>query len=113
MAEELVRAGGVVEQVVVYRSNDVAAPEPEVAASLAAGRIDWVTVTSSAIAKSLVRLFGDRLRLSRLASISPVTSETLRGLGHMPAVEASQYTMPGLVEAIVEGSREEGLGIRD
>jgi uroporphyrinogen III methyltransferase/synthase len=106
LAEELVRAGGVVDQVVVYRSSDVPAPDPEIAASLAAGRIDWITVTSSAIAKSLAGLFGDRLRLSRLASISPVTSETLRRLGYAPAVEASPYTMIGLVEAITEAEKQ-------
>jgi uroporphyrinogen III methyltransferase/synthase len=108
LADELVRAGGLVEQVVVYRSSDVPALDPEVAASMAAGRIDWVTVTSSAIAKSLARLFGDHLRQVRLASISPITSETLRQLGYVPAAEASRYTMEGLVEAIVEavGSRQ-------
>jgi uroporphyrinogen III methyltransferase / synthase len=105
LAEELVLAGGVVEQIVVYRSSDVPSPDPEVAESLAAGRIDWVTVTSSAIAKSLARLFGDGLRQTRLASISPVTSETLRALGHPPAAEARQYTMAGLIEAIVEAVR--------
>jgi uroporphyrinogen III methyltransferase / synthase len=106
LAEELVRAGGEVEQIVVYHSSDVPAPDPEVARSLAAGRIDWVTVTSSAIARSLVRLFGDDLRQTRLASISPVTSETLRGLGYVPAAEARQYTMAGLVDAIVASSRQ-------
>jgi uroporphyrinogen III methyltransferase/synthase len=108
LAEELVRTGGLVEQVVVYDSSDVAAPEPEVAAALAAGRIDWVTVTSSAIARSLARLLGDGLRQTRLASISPVTSETLRGLGYTPAVEASEYTMGGLVDAIKKGMKDEG-----
>ncbi|HVC94961.1 MAG TPA: uroporphyrinogen-III synthase [Pirellulales bacterium] len=53
LAEQLRAAGGEVEQVVVYRSRDVVAPDPEIAAALAAGRIDWVTVTSSAIARSL------------------------------------------------------------
>ena len=66
-----------------------------------AGRVDWVTVTSSAIARAIVGLFGEQLRKARLASISPVTSQTLRELGHPPAAEAAQYTMAGLVAAIV------------
>jgi len=100
LAEGLAAAGALVEQVVAYRSLDVAQADPGIAASLAAGQIDWVTVTSSAIARSLVRLFGQSLAKARLASISPVTSQTLRELGFEPAAEATTYTMSGLVAAI-------------
>jgi uroporphyrinogen III methyltransferase / synthase len=101
LAEELTVAGGIVEQVVVYTSRDVERADPEITAALAAGRIDWVTVTSSAIARSLVKLFGDDLRNSKLVSISPVTSATLRELGHEQAAEAREYTMGGMVDAIL------------
>jgi uroporphyrinogen III methyltransferase/synthase len=104
LAEELIAAGGIVEQVVVYSSRDVEQADPEIAAALSAGRIDWITVTSSAIARSLVNLFGDDLHKSKLASISPITSTTLRELGHKPAAEAREYTMEGIAEAIVNAS---------
>lgn len=104
LAEQLTAAGAVVEQIVVYSSRDVEKPEPEVAAMLAAGRIDWVTVTSSAIARSLAKLFGDQLRRTKLASISPLTSGVIRELGFEPAVEATEYTMSGLVAAIARAS---------
>ena len=100
LAEQLRLAGAVVEQVVAYTSSDVAQPNPEIAEMLVAGRIDWITVTSSSIARALVSLFGEKLRQSKLASISPVTSATLKELGYEPIVEAEQYTMPGLVAAI-------------
>ena len=48
-----VRPARLVEQVVVYESRDVVQPDPAVAEALAAGRVTWVTVTSSAIARSL------------------------------------------------------------
>ena len=105
LAEKLVAAGALVEQVVVYRSIDVEKAEPEVASALAAGRIDWITVTSSVIARSLARLFGEDLRRAKLASISPITSEAIRRLGFEPAVEAAEYTMEGLVRAIAQGAR--------
>lgn len=108
LAESLRAAGARVEQVVVYTSRDVAEADPEVAAALGAGQIDWVTVTSSAIAQSLVRLFGDNLARARVASISPVTSEVLRGLGIDPAVEARTYTMAGLIEAILAAEGRSG-----
>ncbi len=102
LAERLQAAGATVEQVVVYQSRDAAAPDPDVLAGLTAGRIDWVTVTSSAIARSLVALYGPALRHSRLVSISPVTSEVLRELGYPPSVEAATYTMHGVVAAMTK-----------
>ncbi len=100
LAEELTKAGGIVEQVVVYDSIDVQSPAPDIAEQMAAGRIDWTTVTSSAIARSLVRMFGDSLHKTKLVSISPITTSTLRELGHEPAAEAGEYTMAGVVTAI-------------
>jgi uroporphyrinogen III methyltransferase/synthase len=77
---------------------------------LHAGQIDWITVTSSAIARSLLKLFGDNLYRAKLASISPITSAELRALGHAPAVEAREYTVEGLVQAIVDETLR-GTGI--
>ncbi len=101
LAEEVRAAGGMVDQVVVYTSRDVPVAEPEIVELLAAGKIDWITVTSSAIARSLAAMFGENLRRAKLASISPVTSATLRELGYEPAAEARVYTMAGIVDAIV------------
>jgi uroporphyrinogen III methyltransferase/synthase len=105
LAQRLSAAGADVTQIVAYQSEDVDHAQPEPQARLSAGQIDWTTVTSSAIARSLVRLFGDQLRRTRLASISPVTSETLREMGYTPSVEATQYTMDGVVAAILQAER--------
>jgi uroporphyrinogen III methyltransferase / synthase len=104
LAERLTAAGALVEQIVVYTNADVEQPDPKIAALLRAGQIDWITVTSSTIARSLVRLFGEDLRRAKLASISPITSGTLRELGHQPAVEAGEYTLAGLVSAMTGSS---------
>ncbi len=100
MGNRLTEAGGHVEEVVVYQSRDVEQPHEEVTRRLEAGEIDWVTVTSSAIARSLVAMFGEWLRNTKLASISPITSDTLRELGFEPAVEAAEHSMQGLADAI-------------
>jgi uroporphyrinogen III methyltransferase/synthase len=102
LADDLQAAGGVVEQVVVYESVDVETPDPDVAQRLREGRIDWTTVTSSAIARSLWALFGNDLRQTRLVSISPVTSATLRELGLEPAAEAVEATMSGVVDILCQ-----------
>lgn len=105
LAERLRTAGIEVEQVVAYRSSDVAAPEPRNRAALEAGKIDWITVSSSAVARSLVKMFGPMLRRARLVSISPITSKTLAESGFSPDAEAAEYTPAGMVEAIVAAER--------
>jgi len=107
LAEMLQAAGVSVQQVVAYTSTDLTEPAPEIAQALADGRIHWVTVTSSSIARSLVRMFGENLRKAKLASISPLTSAVLGELGYPPAVEAQQYTLPGLIEAILQAVHPE------
>lgn len=100
LAERLGLAEARVEQVVAYESRDVTQANAGIAERLANGTVDWVTVTSSAIATSLVNLFGDALHNTKLASISPVTSETLRSLGYAAAVEATTYNIQGVIDAI-------------
>jgi uroporphyrinogen III methyltransferase/synthase len=102
LAEELRKAGADVEQVVVYRSRDVERPEESVLELLDSHQIDWVTVTSSAIATWLAERLGDRLTNTRLVSISPVTSATLRQFGLEPHVESQSATMDGIVAAILD-----------
>jgi uroporphyrinogen III methyltransferase/synthase len=91
-----------VTQVVAYSSVDAPPPSDEIRQLLSAGQIDWITVTSSAIARSLAAMFGAELRKAKLASISPVTSQTLRQLGYEPSAEATPYTMQGVVNAILQ-----------
>jgi uroporphyrinogen III methyltransferase / synthase len=73
---------------------------------LADGRIDAVTFTSSSTVDSLCdRLGSGAARLlarPRIASIGPVTTATALERGLRVDVTARQYTVPGLVEALVE-----------
>ncbi len=100
MADRLRVAGANVDQLVAYHSHDVQDPDPQALRLLEEKQIDWVTVTSSAIARSLAQMFGDTLRNTRLASISPITSGTLTELGFAATVEAGQHTMDGIVAEI-------------
>jgi uroporphyrinogen-III synthase len=66
-----------------------------------------VTFTSSSTVRNFVDLLGPRgaadLAGIRMASIGPVTSSTLRELGLRVDIAAKEFTIPGLVEAIVHG----------
>ena len=64
---------------------------------------DVITFTSSSTVRNFVALLGKNPRLAgiRFASIGPVTSSTLRELGLPVDVEATEYTIPGLIHALV------------
>jgi len=106
LAETLSAAGALVQQVVVYESRDVIEVDPEIAAALAEGRVDWITVTSSAIACSLVHLFGENLRRAKLAAISPLTAGALADAGFPASAVASTYTVAGLIDAVLAREAE-------
>ncbi|MCL2304741.1 MAG: uroporphyrinogen-III synthase [Planctomycetaceae bacterium] len=91
-----------VEEIVAYESVDVDKPEPQIVSLMESGRIDWTTCTSSAIAASLVRMFGECLRKTKLVSISPITTETIRRFGFENIVESRNATMPGIFETIIQ-----------
>jgi uroporphyrinogen III methyltransferase/synthase len=101
LVDELESVGSHVDQIAVYDRVDVEEPNPDVVTALASGDIDWITVTSSATARSLIRLYGDDLRQAQIASLSPLTSSALRELGYEPAAEAFPHTTAGLVDAIL------------
>jgi uroporphyrinogen-III synthase len=79
-----------------------------------ARRPHLVTFTSSSTAKNFAALLGrvpaGSLKGVEFASIGPVTSATLRELGMPAAIEASEYTMGGLIRAIVLARYAESAG---
>jgi uroporphyrinogen III methyltransferase / synthase len=96
-----------VEQVAVYSNADADALPPAVLDRIAEGSVDWITLTSSAIAERLHALLPEPIRsrigtTTRVASLSPVTSATVERLGWPVAVEARSYTWDGLVQALIE-----------
>ena len=107
LSQRLTSAGIKVEQVVAYTSRDVAQPEADIHRALIAGEIDWITITSSAIARSLIAMLGKDLRHARLAAISPITAKTLTDAGYQPAVVAEEYTVDGLIDAIRQSMESE------
>ncbi|MCL2709718.1 MAG: ribonuclease P protein component [Planctomycetaceae bacterium] len=96
----LTEAGGSVTEIAVYRSVDRTQADPMITEFMQQGKIDYVTVTSSAIAASLVAMFGELLRQTSLISISPITSQTLCDLGFPPQRETTEASLDGIVEAL-------------
>jgi uroporphyrinogen III methyltransferase/synthase len=101
---ELGKLGAQVEVVEAYR-NIVPADTASLAHEIfsAARKPEWITFTSSSTVKHLLAVAGpDALEGVRIASIGPVTSETARGCGLKIDAEARQYTLDGVIQAILE-----------
>jgi len=114
---QLRRAGAQVDVVEAYETVVPKSSRTRLRAALKNhnGRPDVITFTSSSTVKNFVALLApiwrgrSRPRTQRppqlagitLASIGPVTSATLRELELGADVEANQYTIPGLIQAIV------------
>jgi uroporphyrinogen-III synthase len=66
---------------------------------------DAITFTSASTARNLCNLLeAANLTLSSnitLASIGPITTQTLRDLGHPPTLEATEPTIPALVQSLL------------
>ncbi len=106
LADELEEIGAAVDQIPVYRTVEIEEPNPDVADALEAGEVDWITVTSSPTARSLVNLYGELLLSAKIVSISPLTSATLKKLGYDPALEAVPHTVDGLLDGILKARGE-------
>lgn len=85
-------------------------------------RPDVITFTSSSTVRNFANLTGKNVRRGRprprkasplddvrFVSIGPVTSSTLRELGLPVDLEAKEYTIPGLINAIVSARVKPGL----
>jgi uroporphyrinogen III methyltransferase / synthase len=110
IAEQLKKHGADVTEVVAYRTAVVDAEregEPDIYRMLLDRRIDVVTFTSGSSVRNFVQAVGaepaaDLLRTTVVASIGPVTAEAAAQFNIQTTIVPEQYTVAGLVEAIVE-----------
>jgi uroporphyrinogen-III synthase len=116
---ELRRAGAQIDVIEAYETVAPKTSRSRLRAALqnAKNRPDVIAFTSSSTVRNFVTLLGaagggsgrrrrpGNLEGVTLASIGPVTSATLRELHLGVDVEARQYTIPGLIRAIVASTR--------
>jgi uroporphyrinogen-III synthase len=106
--------GGRVEVVEAYETVVPELPPGELRRLLTPSP-DVITFTSSSTASNFARLAGENnvselLRGAAIASIGPITSETVRKLGLEVTIEAKESTIPGLVRAIENHFRMQTRG---
>jgi uroporphyrinogen-III synthase len=114
--DELRAAGAVVDVVEAYETVVPEKSRARLRALMknAQRRPHVVTFTSSSTARNFAELVGNRrarsLKQVQFASIGPVTSTTLRELELPPVIEAREFTMGGLIRAIVLARYAEPMG---
>ena len=105
--EELRRAGADVEVVEAYQTVVPADAKKRLQNIFSGdGDVDAITFTSSSTVKNFLSLITGtdvpgKLSKVKFASIGPVTSDALREFGLPVHVEADEYTMEGLAQAVV------------
>ena len=110
LADELRALGAEVADVVAYRTM-VGTPERDgdydIYRMLLDRQIDAVTFTSASTVRNFAEILGrdqaaDLLRTTVVASIGPVTAEAAQQLDIATTVMPERYTIPDLVDALVE-----------
>jgi uroporphyrinogen III methyltransferase/synthase len=105
LPDALKKMGALVKVVAAYRTKRPQSVDRDVLGSIIAGNYDLITFTSSSTFENFISLMGKnefkKIRSKiQAASIGPVTSAALKSWGVTPVVEASVYTIPGLVAEI-------------
>jgi uroporphyrinogen III methyltransferase / synthase len=116
LTDGLRQAGADVTDVIAYRTTLAqgdGAEDRDIYRMLLDGQIDAVTFTSASTVRNFARIHGedqaaDLLGGTVVASIGPVTAEAAQQLGIATTVQPGRYTIPDLVDALVEHFRGRG-----
>ncbi|MDT8377828.1 MAG: uroporphyrinogen-III C-methyltransferase [Desulfotignum sp.] len=106
LPEELSRMGARVDEVTAYETVLENEAGPALIKLLEKRQIDAVTFTSSSTVSNFMSLLPsdktvELMKHLTIASIGPITSDTVRSFGLEPTIEADPYTIDGLVDALL------------
>jgi uroporphyrinogen III methyltransferase/synthase len=109
LPEELAKVAAQVDVLPVYETQLTQEDGEEIVGLLEKGRLHYLTFTSSSTVENFFALVSaDTLRPHvgkglRICCIGPVTAKTLEGFGFTPDIMPEDYTIPALVDALVQG----------
>ena len=111
LEDALIRKGWTPTRVDAYRTRMPRSLPAEARTALRSGAVDAVTFTSASTVRNFVEIIGrdqaaDLLRTTVVASIGPVTAEAAQQLGIATTVMPERYTIPDLVDALVDHFRD-------
>ena len=108
LVQEFTNLGATIVEVPAYQSQCPATIDPSILLALQQQQVDIITFASSKTVKHFCQLIGTSLPSGWqervcIASIGPQTSATCRELLGKVDIEATEYTLPGLVTALELG----------
>jgi uroporphyrinogen III methyltransferase / synthase len=107
LPESLRARGAEVLDVAAYRTVADASAAGRLKRLLLEGEVDLITFTASSTVRNFLASVGLDIPRVGVACIGPITSATAREAGLDVTIEAREYTIPGLTEAIVRHYQEE------
>jgi len=112
---ELRKMGAQVDEVPAYQTLKVTDRAPELIEALNQKKIDVVTFTSSSTVRNFLELLPHNEAVRMLdgvtvACIGPITAETAASSGLQISITATEFTIPGLCDAIVDFFTAAGRG---
>jgi len=107
LPEKIKELGGQIDVVTVYKTILPDTNKEEALNLLKEKKVDYITFTSSSTVINFLEMFSDinikeLLSDTKLVSIGPITSNTLKEKGLTPNLEAQKYTIEGIIEAILK-----------
>jgi len=100
IAEGLAEAGAIVDEAIAYQTVSESEDPTGAVERFQAGDTDLVTFTSSSTVESFLDMDLPIPEHLMIASIGPITSQTLQSAGLQVDIEAKESNIPGLVSAI-------------
>jgi uroporphyrinogen III methyltransferase/synthase len=105
LPQSLKKLGAAVDEIIAYRTIADDSSTDGITDAIKQDSIDWITFTSSSTVRNFFKRIDAKLlsgKKLRLASIGPITSDTIKEVGLSVDVEAEEYTIIGLVNAVCE-----------
>lgn len=107
LPDALKNIGAKVNEVIIYEAISNHGVRQNVIEAVKGGEVDYITFTSSSTVRNFVKIIGRESietinRRCKIACIGPVTARTAGEHGLKTDIIAEQYTIDGLVEAILK-----------
>lgn len=107
LPQELKKMGAAVDEIPAYETLKAVDNASDLVQQLKEKRVDMITFTSSSTVKNFKALLPAKahavlMQDITIASIGPITTDTAKRLGFDVHITAKSYTIPGLVDAILQ-----------
>ncbi len=111
LPQELKKMGAAVDEIPVYETLKAVDIAFDLVQQLKEKRVDMITFTSSSTVQNFKALlpakaYAALMQDITIASIGPITTDTAKELGFDVHITAKSYTIPGLVDAILQSSQK-------